>query len=101
MPGTVNRGSIEAVAETGPVIFSSPRLIWDRHQHRIGVDASDFQQYVNGSQSISAIPLHKVCGILPAIGLNELRLEFGRFHPPQFLKRIDPESDLLRLLVDR
>jgi len=98
---TLPKGRVEAVARIRFVRVDSPSVIWKQYSNNIGISLKAFLSYVNGSRRVSAVFLDHVYELKPALTLADLRSEINGFHPPQFLKRIEPVSPLMNLLRTR
>lgn len=98
---TLPKGRLEAVARIRFVIVDCPSVIWKQYSNKISISLKAFLSYVNGSRRVSAVFLDHVYELKPAFTLADLRSEIKGFHPPQFLKRIQPVSPLMNLLRTR
>lgn len=101
---TLPKGSIEAVAEIHRVVAGHPSDIWHRYSSMLAVSEGEFGQYVNGSNSVSAIIMKHVWRLPIEVPLSLLRLHVPGFQPPQFLKykrEIDPSFSAIVDLVCR
>jgi predicted transcriptional regulator len=98
---TLPMGQIEAVATVQLIMTDTPDAIWHHCSAQIGVSQSAFLSYVNGSGEISAIFLKCIRRLYPPIPLSTLRSQIWDFHPPQFVKKIEPFHPLLDILIRR
>jgi len=96
---TLPVGRIEAVAIVDSVKTGAPQYIWNRFRAKIGISVSEFEEYVEESDQVSAIALVKARRVERPLTLAYLRIVVPGFHPPQFLKYLDPSDLLLRILV--
>lgn len=71
---------------------ASPSSIWKRFGVRTAVSRSEFFAYFSGRSVAYAIELGKVKALKEPISLERLRAAEESFCPPQFFKRLDPES---------
>lgn len=92
--------SVRALAILGQVHELPPNEIWDRYGSKIGLTAVEFDEYVNGARTVSALVLDHVHHLRTAIGLETLRGISGRFHPPQFYLKL-PKSGLISQTLSR
>jgi len=98
---TLPKGRVEAVAIIRLIRVDSPSVIWKQYCNEIGISLKAFVSYVNGSSRVSAIFLDRIHQLRPPLTLSDLRSEIRNFHPPQFLKLIEPVTPLLDLLRTR
>lgn len=98
---TLPKGHVEAVAIIQLIKIDSPSVIWKQYCNKIGISLKAFVSYVNGSSRVSAIFLGRIRQLRPPLTLGDLRSEIQGFHPPQFLKLIEPVTPLLDLLRAR
>jgi len=98
---TLPVGRLEAVAKVETVVSASPSAIWQSFRSRIGISHQEFLKYANGSASVSAIVLHDVAALTPALSLEDIRTEIDTFRPPQRLRKIREGDPLLRFIRAR
>lgn len=91
------RGRVDAVAIVEEVHEGSCRQLWKRFGKRIAISRPDFEAYLAGVDRGYAIVLRSATPLKRAIRLEELRQRIRRFHPPQFFKRLPPNSEELVL----
>ncbi len=95
---TAPEANIAAVATVSSVVTGRPQTIWRKHKQSVGVTWAEFAAYFTDCESACAIVLCDIQAIAPALKLSELRKKSIHFHPPQFFKRLPPESPELKFL---
>jgi len=80
------------------VHHASPSALWSEVGHAAGVTRKEFRQYFAGSKAAFALELTEVVRLKKKIHLDEMRSVEPSFCPPQFFKRISPDSVLLNIL---
>jgi predicted transcriptional regulator len=91
------RACIDAVAVIESIHEGSHNELWRRFGHRVAITRPDFNQYLAGAKRAYAIVLRSASPLKRAIRLEEVRRRVGRFQPPQFFKRLLPDSKELAL----
>ena len=84
---TLPSGCVSAYATVDKVHQDTPSNIWREYSEEIAISKKEFDDYVNGKVTVSAICLKDIYQIEPAISLEELRRNTENFHPPQFFKK--------------
>jgi len=92
------RACIDAMAVIESIHEGSHNDLWRQFGDRVAISRLDFNQYLAGSNGACAIVLRSAHALKRAIGLDEIRQEIHSFHPPQFFKRLLPNSKELALL---
>jgi predicted transcriptional regulator len=93
------RACIDAVAIIESIHGGSHNELWQQFGDRIAISRPDFNEYLAGANGACAIVLRSAHSLKRAIGLEEIRQEIQSFHPPQFFKRLLPNSKELALLL--
>ena len=96
---TLPKASIQTIAYVKHVETDAPELIWERYSELIGISRDSFNQYVNGSNKISAIVTKGVRKLPFEITLEEIRNMVPGFHPPQFLKFMGVNDPILSAIM--
>lgn len=91
-------GKIVALADVGQVIHGSPDTIWKSYQEKIGIDHTQFKEYVGNRDLVSAIVLQRLMILNDPMSIVSIRRIESGFHPPQFYSYIAPESGLSSML---
>jgi predicted transcriptional regulator len=89
---------IQAVAVVGRVDRLPLDEIWLSHGPSTGITEDEFRTYFQGALIGSAIVFDKVLPFIDGPTLSSLRAELGSFQPPQFFKRLHPNSPELAFL---
>jgi predicted transcriptional regulator len=93
--------NVKAVALVEEIVTESPRLLWERFNHRVGVSKTEFRDYFAGTTTGCAVIFGEVQLINPGIGLKEIRHHIKTFHPPQFFKKLEAKTPELQFLLHR
>lgn len=89
---TSPRKSIVATATIGELIVCSPAAMWEKHQHRLGVDKTTFDAYFSNANKSIGIPLENINKI-DHITLTQIRHKIGQdFTPPQGFRYFDYQT---------
>lgn len=96
---TLPKGSVQVLTYVKHVDFGHPTTIWSKYGSSIGISRKTFDQYVNGSKSISAIVTEGTCKLPYEISLQNIRSIVPDFQPPQFIKRMDDEDPVLMAIL--
>lgn len=86
--------ALVGTVELSQVIFSNPARIWDCFGHRFSLAKTEFLDYVDSCDNVSALILKRPKTWTTPVSLQELR-ELGSFHPPQsyrFFSKADLDS---------
>lgn len=83
------------------IVTGSPRDIWRSHRSDLGVSLAEFGDYFSGTDTGCAIFFKKVEDVSPGVALAEIRSKSKGFHPPQFFKRLEEDSPVLKLFRSR
>lgn len=76
-----------------------PETAWRQHHLALGLERSEFDDYLQGAEHAYLLLLHRVCTLDQPLPLRELRQE-GRFQPPQSFRYVaDADPSPLRTLV--
>lgn len=86
------RMAVVALARVASILEDEPANIWREHQEEVGISASGFHNYFEGTDTAYALQLEDVTPLDP-LSLSELRA-LG-VEPPQSWRYLD------RLLVDQ
>ncbi len=92
---TLPKASIQTIAYVKHVDTDAPELIWKKYWELIGISKISFNQYVNGSNKISAIVTKDIQELPIQISLEEIRDIVPGFQPPQFLKFMSDDDPIL------
>ena len=92
------RSRVDAYAIVGEVHEGSQEELWAKFGHQVAISRSAFEDYLSGSDMGYAIVFASVSRLTRAIGLDEIRQKVGKFHPPQFFKRLGANSVELAIL---
>lgn len=95
---TLPEGKIVGTATIDNVTAGTPEEIWEKFSTFSGVDAAEYNSYFDGSGQAFAISLEQVRKIASPLSLASIRAEVAAFHPPQFVKHLSNESQLMTLL---
>ena len=91
-------GKIVALADVEQVIHDNPDTIWKYYQEKIGIDRTQFKEYVGNRDLVSAIVLQKLMILNDPMSIASIRRIESGFQPPQFYSYIAPESGLFTML---
>ena len=86
------RACIDAVAVIEAIYEGSHNELWKRFGDRVALSRPDFDEYLAGSDRGCAIVLRSASSLKKAIRLEDVRRRVRTFHPPQFFKRLLPDS---------
>lgn len=92
------KGCIVATAKVRAVSHGSPYKIWKDFGKKIGMRKKDFDEYMKGKTSVSAIVLGAVRKLRPCLTLENIRESEENFHPPQFYKCLSQDEKLFEIL---
>lgn len=92
------RACIDAVAVIESIHEGSHTHLWRKFGYRVAISRLDFYEYLAGADSACAIVLRSVYPLKRVITLEEIRRQINTFQPPQFFKRLLPDSKELALL---
>ncbi|MFV1848069.1 ASCH domain-containing protein [Stenotrophomonas maltophilia] len=92
-------GAIVGYVTVLAVHHASPSALWSEVGHAAGVTRKEFRQYFAGSKKAFALELAAAVRLRKKIHLDEMRNVEPSFCPPQFFKRISPDSMLLSFLT--
>jgi predicted transcriptional regulator len=91
------RACIDAVAVIDSIYEASHNELWRRFADRIAITRPNFNKYFAGANRAYAIVLRSASPLKRAIRLEEVRRRVQGFQPPQFFKRLLPNSKELAL----
>jgi predicted transcriptional regulator len=91
------RACIAAVAVIEAIHEGSHSELWRKFGDRAAISRPDFDEYLAGVARGYAIVLRSAFSLKKAIRLEEVRRRVRTFHPPQFFKRLRPDSEELAL----
>lgn len=91
-------GRIVAHCNVSAIVRNSPETIWKLFSEETGISYDIFSSYVEKTERITAISFDQVKVLKNVITLEEIKRTIPTFHPPQFLKYIQPETALYKLL---
>jgi predicted transcriptional regulator len=83
------------------IVTGSPQDIWRSHRSDLGVSLDEFEDYFWGTETGCAIFFKQVEDVSPGVALSEIRSKSKGFHPPQFFKRLEEGSPVLKLFRSR
>ena len=89
---------IVATATVQAVRCASPEEVWRQSGDRVGIDRPEFDAYVGGRDSISAIALVDVRRLRSPLPLQNAECNF---RPPQSYAHLRPRTPLLAILQAR
>jgi predicted transcriptional regulator len=92
---TLPEGRVEALAVVEEVCEGSHAMLWNRFESQLAISRGDFDDYMTGATNGCAIVLGSVVRLRKPIGLDDLRRLIRAFQPPQFFKRLGPDSEEL------
>lgn len=92
------RSRVDAYAIVSEVHEGSQDELWTMFGSQVAITRSAFDNYLSGSETGCAIVFSSVSRLRRAIGLDEIRQKVANFHPPQFFKRLGPDSVELAML---
>ncbi len=92
------RSRVDAYAIVREVYEGSQEELWAKFGDQVAISRSDFDNYLSGSETGCAIVFASVSRLARAVGLDEIRRKVAKFHPPQFFKRLEPNSIELAML---
>ena len=95
---TLPDGYIGAYAIVEGVEIDKPSKIWKKYGKEIAISKYEFDEYTLGKNLVSAIKVQSVYSIEPCIKLTELRKKSLGFQPPQFMKWLSNDYQLLKFL---
>jgi len=95
---TLPNGCISAYATIDKIHQATPSNIWKEYSEEIAISKKEFDEYVLGKATVSAICLKDIYQIEPAISLEELRNNTENFHPPQFFKKFPLNHSFIRYM---
>lgn len=83
--------AIIGTARVRAVEHDDPQQIWTRHSTSVALTREEFDDYLRGAGSVSAITLEKPAFLDSPVTLQQLRGE-QPFHPPQSYCFVSPSS---------
>lgn len=92
-------GSVNILAIVEAVHELRPAELWQRFAEKADISKPDFQEYFAGAQTGCALVLGKVVPLLPEVALEVIRRKIKTFRPPQFFKKLSPNSAELAILT--
>lgn len=95
---TLPEGRISAYAIVEKVEIAKPSIIWRMYGKEIAITRSEFDEYTDGKQLVSAIQFNSIYIIEPGITLDYIRKKSKSFQPPQFIKWLKNDNLLLKYL---
>ena len=98
---TCPSAQIRAYATVEKITSDSPQVIWRKYHREVGISSEEYDLYMAGASVACAIRLRDVRRINPELSLAELRKRVKGFHPPQFFKRLEEGSPVLKLFRSR
>ena len=94
---TMPFGRLEAYAIISNIDTDTPEKIWLKYQEKTGISKKAYDKYFCSSHIACAIELDGIQKIKQSLDLHTIRKELGKFHPPQFFKRLQQGSKELQL----
>jgi predicted transcriptional regulator len=94
------RGSVDAFAIVDAVYEGSQEELWEQFGDKVAISRTDFDEYMDGMCTGCAIVFRSVAPLCRAVQLREIRQRVKTFHPPQFFKKLLPDSKELALLIN-
>ncbi len=95
---TLPNGCVSAYATVDKVHLASPSIIWKEYSEEIAITKKEFDDYVLGKETVSAICLTNIYQIEPVISLEDLRDNTENFHPPQFFKKFPSNHSFIKYM---
>lgn len=92
------RASIDAFAIIDDVHELKPSELWKQFGKDAGISRQEFDVYFAGSKTGCAVVLRNVTALRPHIPLKSIRTWAESFQPPQFFKKLGPDSIELAFL---
>ena len=99
---TMPIGKITASALISDVVVDTPSKIWSLYNKETAVSKKLFNNYFYDTNVACALILKDIEDLKTHIDLQTIRENIGKFHPPQFFKRLkngSPELDLLHSIA--
>lgn len=95
---TLPDGYIGAYAIVEDVDIDKPSKIWKKYGKEIAISKYEFDEYTIGKDLVSAIKVQNIYSIEPCIKLTDLRKKSKGFQPPQFMKWLSNDHQLMNFL---
>lgn len=95
---TLPAATISSYAELDDILVLTPEIAWKKHAKNMCIPQKSFNKYVKGKKEIYLLKIKNVRKTKNHITLDELRKKIPPFYPPQFFKRLDENSDILKAL---
>ena len=91
---TLPVATINSYAELDDILVLAPEIAWRKYAKDMCISQKAFNQYVKDKKEIYLVKKTK-----NHITLYELRKKIPPFYPPQFFKKLDENSDILKALL--
>ncbi len=95
---TLPIASIDSYAELEDILILSPQVAWNKYAQEMCIPKKLFDEYVKNKEAIYLLKLKNVKRTKRSISLYELREKIPPFYPPQFFKKLEQNSDILKSL---
>jgi predicted transcriptional regulator len=90
--------AVELHATVDYVDCASPDQLWRRYRWCVGISRVEFDRYFLRAKTGCAVILRDLKPLSRAVELSHIRRS-AKFHPPQFFKRLGPDSAALRAIT--
>ncbi len=96
---TLPLGKVVGAAIVDEVVTAEIDVLWKMFRREAGISWREYDQYVRGSSTASAIRLSSVSYLEEEIALDSIRKRIAGFQPPQFFSWLRREDPLLEMLL--
>jgi predicted transcriptional regulator len=94
-------GEICACGIVDEVVEAAPKDIWREYGQVSGIKRTEFNEYFSDRDIGCAIIFSSIEKLRKNISLDLMRATFQSFHPPQFFKHLNQDSEELSLLLEQ
>lgn len=92
-------GAVVGYATISRIHAYSPAYTWRKFRREAGILRKDFLAYFGDRSHAYAIEVRDPVLLKVPLSLEQLRLTYPSFHPPQFFKRFESEDSVLKVLL--
>ena len=96
---TLPVATISSYAELDDILVLAPEIAWKKYAKDMCISQKAFNQYIKDKKEIYLLRIKNVNKTKKHITLDELRKKIPPFYPPQFFKKLDENSDILKALL--
>ena len=96
---TLPVATISSYAELDDILVLAPEIAWEKYSKDMCISQELFNEYVKCKKEIYLLKIKNVKKTKKRITLEELRKKIPPFYPPQFFKKLDENSDILKALL--